>query len=275
MVRAQSITATLVYTYNHSGLRVAQSVDGNPTSFSWDWATGIPEMLSAGDALYLVGHETLGQYVGSAWTYYLPDALGSVRQAADSVGAVVSAREWSPYGIPLRAGGEVVAAQGAPQAGLGYTGEWFDDSTGMVYLRARWYDVDAGRFLTEDSFPGTIFLPPTQHAYFYAANNPMLWTDPTGLCPPGMGQICEGIAQDINLKWGVEIDMDHNPYSAYSPRYMSNLIKALGRYPVCEKNLWTPMELAYIAAIPIMTFLWDKIPDLASKCLSYGAQRPF
>ncbi len=29
MVRAQSLTATLVYTYNASGLRVAQSVDGD------------------------------------------------------------------------------------------------------------------------------------------------------------------------------------------------------------------------------------------------------
>ena len=34
-------------------------------------------------------------------------------------------------------------------------------------------------------------------------------------------------------------------------------------------------EMFEKAAIPIMTFLWDKIPDLASKCLSYGAQRPF
>ena len=80
---------------------MAQSVDGDPTSFSWDWATGIPEMLSDGDALYLVGHDTLGQYVGSAWTYYLPDALGSVRQATDGVGAVVSAREWTPYGVEV------------------------------------------------------------------------------------------------------------------------------------------------------------------------------
>jgi hypothetical protein len=137
MVRAQSVTATLVYTYDHSGLRVAQSVDGDPTSFSWDWATpstgsgqaGVPEMLSAGDALYLVGHDTLGQW-DDAWTYYLPDALGSVRQATDGAGAVVSAREWSPYGIPLRAGGEV----GAAQTGLGYTGEWFDGDVGMVVV---------------------------------------------------------------------------------------------------------------------------------------------
>ncbi|MDY7075865.1 MAG: hypothetical protein SXV54_02970, partial [Chloroflexota bacterium] len=62
MVRAESLTVTLVYTYSAAGLRVAQSVDGDATSFVWDWASGIPEMLSEGDNLYLVGHETLGQW---------------------------------------------------------------------------------------------------------------------------------------------------------------------------------------------------------------------
>jgi len=163
-VRAQSVTATLVYTYNHGGLRVAQSVDGDPTSFSWDWATGIPEMLSDGYALYLVGRETLGQW-DDAWTYYLPDALGSVRQATDGAGAVVSAREWSPYGV------EVSSAQ----AGLGYTGEWFDNSTGLVYLRARWYDVGAGRFTRRD--PARL----EENLYLYASGDPIDRIDPLGL----------------------------------------------------------------------------------------------
>ena len=149
--------------------------------FFWDWATpstgsgqaGVPEMLSAGDALYLVGHETLGQWDG-AWTYYLPDALGSVRQATDGAGAVVSAREWSPYGV------EVSAAQGAPQAGLGYTGEWFDGDVGMVYLRARWYDVDVGRFTRRDPWEGTQDEPQTLHAYVYVRDNVVNFTDPSG-----------------------------------------------------------------------------------------------
>jgi uncharacterized protein RhaS with RHS repeats len=46
MVGAESITVTLVYTYTADGLRVAQSVDGDVTTFAWDWASGIPEMLS-------------------------------------------------------------------------------------------------------------------------------------------------------------------------------------------------------------------------------------
>ena len=113
MVQAQSVTVTLVYTYNAQGLRVAQSVDGVETPFVWDWASGVPEMLSDGDNLYLVGHETLGQWDGSEWVYYLPDALGSIRQETDGTGDVTDSREWTPFGVEV----------GTVQEGLGYTGE--------------------------------------------------------------------------------------------------------------------------------------------------------
>jgi len=171
-----ALASTLVYTYTAGGLRVAQSVDGDMTSFSWDWdwATGIPEMLSAGDALYLVGHDTLGQYVGSAWAYYLPDALGSVRQTVNAAGAVVSVREWSPYGVEL----------GSTQAGLlGYTGEWQDAGVGLLYLRARWYQPTTGRFTQRDVWREGNLRPQSLHLYVYVENNAVNLTDPTGRSP--------------------------------------------------------------------------------------------
>ena len=133
MVRAESITATLVYTYNADGLRVAQSQSvasvESVDTFTWDWAMGVPELLSDGDSLYLIGYDTLGWQTGTAWTFVLPDALGSVRQETDADGVVTAVREWSPYGEEL----------GGTQAGLGFTGEWYDANVGLTYLRARWY----------------------------------------------------------------------------------------------------------------------------------------
>jgi len=154
-------------------------VDGIVTAFTWDWAAGVPEILSAGDALYLVGHETLGQYADGAWTYYLPDALGSVRQATDGAGAVVSAREWSPYGEEL----------GGAQAGLGYTGEWFDDGAGLLYLRARWYEPGVGRFTRRDPWVGNHRRSLTMHQYVYALQNPSNLVDPSGFISVSPGFI--------------------------------------------------------------------------------------
>jgi RHS repeat-associated protein len=169
-VRAESLTATLVYTYNAQGLRVTQAVDGDVTTFAWDWASGLPEMLSDGDNLYLVGHETLGTWDGAAWAYHLPDALGSVRQMADAAGAVVSGREWTPYGVEV----------GAGQAGLGYTGEWWDADVGLEYLRARWYDGRVGRFTRRDEWGGSDCQPQSLHSYVYVGNSPLNQTDPAG-----------------------------------------------------------------------------------------------
>ncbi len=46
---------------------------------------------------------------------------------------------------------------------LRYTGEQTDDDTGLVYLRARWYDPATGRFTTRDPFRGLAGYPQTQH----------------------------------------------------------------------------------------------------------------
>jgi len=171
MVRAESLTTTLVYTYNADGLRVAQSVDSAATAFVWDWAAGVPEMLDDGRYTYLIGHDTLGWQTGSDWRFVLPDALGSVRQETDATGAVTAVREWSPYGEEV----------GGAQAGLGFTGEWFDANVGLTYLRARWYDGTIGRFTQVDPWEGDPWRPLSLQPYQYASVNPVNRIDPSGL----------------------------------------------------------------------------------------------
>ncbi len=102
-----------------------------------------------------------------------------MRHATDSAGVVVAAREpvlsvaegWSPYGV------EVSGAQ----PGLGYTGEWFDAAVGLQYLRARWYDAGVGRFTSRDPGEGDRRRSQTLNLYEYVENDPVNWTDPSGL----------------------------------------------------------------------------------------------
>jgi RHS repeat-associated protein len=173
MVQAESLDATLVYTYTADSLRVAQSVDGDVTTFAWDWASSVPEMLRDGENLYLVGHDTLGRFADGEWAYYLPDALGSVRQVADGAGAVVSSREWTPFGVEV----------GAAQAGLGYTGEWWDGDAGLLYLRARWYEPYLNQFISPDTIVPDFRNPQSINRYLYALANPINYIDPTGRVP--------------------------------------------------------------------------------------------
>jgi len=151
MVRAEGVSATVVYTYGLDSLLVGRSAGGAVTTYAWDWATGVPEMLSDGERLYLVGQETLGWADGAEWSYPLGDALGSVRQVVDGAGEVLDDRSWTPFGVE----------EGTAQGGLGYTGEWWDAEVSLLYLRARWYDPTAGRFTQRDPWEGKLTNPQT------------------------------------------------------------------------------------------------------------------
>ena len=61
-----------------------------------------------------------------------------------------------------------------------YTGGIYDQSTGLYYLNARYYNPEDGGFLTEDTYRGEINEPETQNLYVYCADNPVNYVDPSG-----------------------------------------------------------------------------------------------
>ena len=63
---------------------------------------------------------------------------------------------------------------------FGFTGELQDARSGLVYLRARWYDSTNGRFLQHAPFAGFATQPYSLHQYQYAFSNPVRYRDPSG-----------------------------------------------------------------------------------------------
>ena len=61
-----------------------------------------------------------------------------------------------------------------------YTGGIYDQSTGLYYLNARYYNPEDGGFLTEDTYRGETNEPETQNLYVYCADNPVNYVDPSG-----------------------------------------------------------------------------------------------
>jgi RHS repeat-associated protein len=191
LTQVVSGTLTTGFTYNGAGDRVAKTVDGVTTAYVLDPAAGLTQVLQettdGQTTSYLYGHDLLAQYDSGTWAYHVDDGLGSVRQLADRAGQVVQGYSFSPFGVPLGESG------GEP---YGFTGEQWDASAGLVYLRARYYSPQTGRFITEDQVPGYVRIPKSLHVYVYAWNKPTLLTDPSGWqvppedCSPG--EICAG-----------------------------------------------------------------------------------
>ena len=63
---------------------------------------------------------------------------------------------------------------------FGYNAEATDYSTGLQYLRARYYDTNIGRFTQEDTYRGNVLRPESMNRYAYAHSNPIRYSDPSG-----------------------------------------------------------------------------------------------
>jgi len=61
-----------------------------------------------------------------------------------------------------------------------FTGYIWDKETSLFFAKARFYDPQIGRFISQDSFLGNIDEPPSLQRYFYAYANPTRYFDPTG-----------------------------------------------------------------------------------------------
>ncbi len=100
----------------------------------------------------------------TAQTWYGHDALGSVRQTLDATGVPLAALSYDPWGLPQ--------GRALPPT-FGFTGELQDGTSGLVYLRARWYQPRHGRFLSRDPFAGVERTPASLHPDGYVYNYPV------------------------------------------------------------------------------------------------------
>jgi RHS repeat-associated protein len=61
-----------------------------------------------------------------------------------------------------------------------YAGEQFDHDLGLYYNRARYLEVNRGRFWSQDSYEGSAEEPASLHKYSYGNNDPVNRIDPSG-----------------------------------------------------------------------------------------------
>jgi RHS repeat-associated protein len=168
----QGVFSTATYTYNGEGLRTSKTVNGNTENFTWDTTTSsIPLILTGGSTSYIYGPDgtPLEQENASGeLLWYHHDQQGSTRLLTNNTGAIAGTATYNAYGQTTSTTGTTTP--------LGYDGQYTDPETGLIYLRARYYDPSSGQFITRD--PATSI---TTEPYSFASDSPLNFTDPTGL----------------------------------------------------------------------------------------------
>jgi RHS repeat-associated protein len=163
-------TTTASYGYNGDGLRMSKTANATAEPLAWDIAEGLPLLISDGSTSYVTGPRSLPlERIGVAGSvlFYHQDQLGSTRMLTDSAGAVQAAYTYKAYGA---------LATGSLGQPLGFAGQYTDTESGLIYLRARYFDPTNAHFLTRDPV-GDL----TREPYAYVTNNPTNETDATGL----------------------------------------------------------------------------------------------
>ena len=103
-------------------------------------------------------------------TYLHSNPLGSIVAATDETGKQLWVKRYTPYGTESEASG-TVSDLGANHS---YATHEVDKETGLVYMKARFYDPLVGRFLSRDP------IEAGSNFYAYANSGPLSAFDPDG-----------------------------------------------------------------------------------------------
>ena len=209
--RSPEDTCATSYEFNSDrstdGINPVQELTGSTPKANLLTGLGVDETFSRSDA--------------SGARHLLTDALGSTLALTDGAGAVQTSYSYEPYG-------KTTVSGTASSNSFEYTGRE-NDSTGLYFYRARYYNPGLQRFVSEDP----IGLAGGPNVYAYVQGNPLSYTDPTGqfaMVIPFIPAIITGTDLAIGaglgaLGYGLDRMFAKPPENAYEP----NGPKAPGR----------------------------------------------
>jgi len=104
------------------------------------------------------------------------DHIGSSNIITDETGSRSSLFEYTPFGSVAYAD-----ETNSYDTDKRFTGKTYDQTTGLYYYGARYYDPELGRFISADPTIQHPYDPQDFNRFAYARNNPAKYIDPTGL----------------------------------------------------------------------------------------------
>lgn len=179
--------------YNHNGQRIEKNENGIQKKYYYD--NGSVAYIKEGEKVssYILNAEgsVIGNIQNDEYSLYFKDVQGSTSSIVEEDGTLNAAYTYTDFGETLEIAGNDFDNE------ICYTGAVYDESTGLYYMNARYYDPENGRFISQDSYRGEKDDPGQWHLYTYCANNPINYIDPSG-------------HKKVFIGWGIQLELSIN-----------------------------------------------------------------
>ncbi|WP_440110731.1 RHS repeat-associated core domain-containing protein [Paenibacillus sp. QZ-Y1] len=186
LVKASGEGKTVLYSYNGDGLLYERTEGDQTTRYYYDEEAKLMAEASVTSGKAELTYAYIYDLYGQLWArqdkqtgkleYYQLNGHGDVVGLVDDSGQVLNSYTYDIWGGPL------TWEETVPNV-LRYAGEYWDETVGLQYLRARWYDPGMARFIGEDTYEGELNDPLSLNLYSYVHNNPLKFVDPSGHAP--------------------------------------------------------------------------------------------
>ncbi|MGF9698661.1 RHS repeat-associated core domain-containing protein [Paenibacillus sp. MABNR03] len=184
LVKASGETKSVTYSYNGDGLLYERTEGDTKTRYYYnEEAQLMAEAIVSSSGKLEMKYVYIYDLNGQLWArqdketgqlqYYQLNGHGDVVGLVSSEGKTLNSYTYDVWGGPL------ITDETVPNV-LRYAGEYWDDTVGLQYLRARWYDPGMARFIGEDTYEGELNDPLSLNLYTYVINNPLKYVDPSG-----------------------------------------------------------------------------------------------
>lgn len=169
---------TDTFKYDPFWRRIYKSSSNGTSIYAYDGDNLIEETNASGTVVARYSQtenldEPLAMLRSGTTSYYQADGLGSVTSLSSTAGAIANSYTYDSFG-------NTVASSGSIVNNFRYTAREFDTETNLQFLRARYYDPQTSRFVSEDpiGFESSDF-----NFYRYSWDDPVNFFDPSGLTP--------------------------------------------------------------------------------------------
>jgi RHS repeat-associated protein len=178
---------------------------------------------------------------GGTAKYFLADHLGSTNALTNSSGAMLEQTAYDSFGNTTT----------NLSTRYQFTGREYDSFTGLHYYRARFYDANLGRFISEDPIG---FEGGDINLFAYVTNNPLRYKDPKGTAIIPILVVGGGLLGEA---------LFHSWLSGRAAQFFPSNEDPLGRKKHCYVNCMSMRFHLFNPMVPTLASVSQEVGNLA------------